>query len=391
MPKMPKINKFIKDTYYKKSKKTKKPVVFTGRKAGLKVPPKKQEYLVINTPEYEAKAEKLAYDFFNKNPKFKEFPVQEIDVPTASLAREAFDKVKYPLKIIVPKNMWNELGVREVVPKYIKGKKNAVRYYTKNKTLTQYQCDILYREENIRSTHSYFINDSLMSTEMLLDYLKKIQKYEDINAIISDTDGEVSLPRSRQALGQLFRTYKAMQEIAPKVQTNPDGSREPQYIGMGIKSKMEMHGINNPTGLIEAQAKAEKEEEKYKVPSYDILGRVLNEINVLPQEAFDYICSYINRYKDIKRKHVQFRESERGGSALKILVDFFKARKEETTLMRLKDNKTKVYTYKNLMESQEYENYCNTVNETKITKYNTFKDWFKATKDRLEAIQNKKK
>lgn len=117
---------------------------------------------------------------------------------------------------------------------------------------------------------------------------------------------------------------------------------------------------------------------------------MLAELNINSQEAFDYICSYLNKNKKILRVHTEDRETERGASALKNLIDFFNAENKRTTDDRRKGIKVKVYGYPQLMESEQYAEYCRLTGEKPITGYESFRKWARAKIDFINNISKKK-
>jgi len=365
----PNINKFLQEEYYSKTQGTKRPLVYTGKN---------------RTNAFGQTVKKFNDDFFLGK---YNFPKREIKLKTAEEARKAFDEVHYPLAVIVPKHRQAGLGIAEAIPKFVNGKKNCIRYYTKNKKLSQAQCDVLYREEDHRSVHGYLINDKYMSTEMLLDYLSKVQKYDEIKDAIEEQD-EIINTKAIQEYGRKLRTQRAIKEIAPKVEVNPDGSRKPSLgvLQMGMNSYMLRNKLKNPTEIIKTHATGEK----YKIYDSFNLGRVLAELNINSQEAFDYICSYLNKNKKILRVHTEDRETERGASALKNLIDFFNAENKRTTDDRRKGIKVKVYGYPQLMESEQYAEYCRLTGEKPITGYESFRKWARAKIDFINNISKKK-
>lgn len=367
-PKIPvKLQKFLQEEYYAKGK-PKRPVVYTG-----------------NTASSFGDKVKQFTDDYSFNGKFTKFPKEEIEVHTAEEARKVFDKVVYPFAIIVPDEQAKVLGIKSAVPKYIKGQKNCIRYYTRNKKLTQKQCDILYREEDRRSVHGYLINDKHMSTEMLLDYLSKVEKYDRIKEATEELQG-LTRTKAIQEYGKKLRTQRAIKEIAPRVQVNPDGSRKPLVLQMGMNSYMDRNKLKNPTEIIVTHATGEK----LKIFDSYNLGRVLAEVNINPQEAFDYICSYLNKSKKILKVHTEDRETARGASALKNLIDYFNAEKKRTTEDHLQDKKVKIYGYPQLMKSEQYAEYCRATGEKPIKGYESFRKWARAKIDLVNNINKKK-
>ena len=307
--------------------------------------------------------------------KFNNFPVEDIssEIGSVDSAMYAFDKVTYPVKIAIPKELQAEYGgLQEFVPTNYNGQKNALRYYTKNKNLTQIQCAVLYQDDSYRNTFGYFINDKKMTDEMFKTY---IQYVDDINNSFDDSN-------DADVISTETIIYRNLSMSAP---TNVDGSRKPRILQAGVNSYMERNKINNPIHIIDTHTT----KEKLRVFDYVNLNGMLEEINVNAQEAFDYICSYLRKNKEIKRIHTEDRETQRGASALKNLIDFFNAEKLRTTEAKIKDRKVKVYGYQQLMNSTEYSKYCEVTGEKPIDNYETFKRWIKNRIDMLNSIKKK--
>lgn len=309
---------------------------------------------------------------------FDSFPVEHIDstIKTREHARNFFDKVIYPVKVIIPKSQRKKLGgIQEMIFKTYKGERNCIRYYTKNKFLTDEQCTVLYLDEDIRSVHGFLINDKQLTDSNLMRYLAKVTEIEE--------KGNAKLA---QKIGGLQRKADvALRAISLPVKTNPDGSRKPSAIQMGLNSYMERNKLKNPTGIIDSHVKKEK------LKIYDLinLGAVLNEINVTPKEAFDYVCSYLNKNNSIKRIHTEDRELYRGATALGNLIDFYKAEERRTTLAKLDNKKVKKYTHDSLMKSPEYAKYCKQAEVTPIRVLRTFSKWFSPKLDIIKKLNKK--
>ena len=307
--------------------------------------------------------------------KFDGFLAEDIssEIGSVDSAMYAFDKVTYPVKISIPKELQAEYGgVQEFVPAIYNGEKNAMRYYTKNKNLTQIQCAVLYQDDSYRNTFGYFINDKKMTDEMFKTYIRYV---DDINTSFDDSN-------DTDIISTETIVYRNLSMSAP---TNVDGSRKPRLLQSGVNSYMERNKLNNPIGIIDTHTT----KEKLTVYDYINLNGLLEEINVNAQEAFDYICSYLRKNKEIKRIHTEDRETQRGASALKNLIDFFNAEKLRTTEAKIKDRKVKVYGYQELMNSPEYSKYCEVTGEVPITKYDTFKRWIKNRIDMINSIKKK--
>lgn len=336
-----------------------KPVVRTGITA-------KRKYTLM---EYGAGLNKADED--NRKGLFDDFPVEPIDasIKNAKRAREAFDKVFYPLKTIIP-NPDDYYGVKEVTLKTYKGKNNCIRYYTRVPDLSDAQCKILWEDDDIRSVFGYEINGRKMTSQMLGTFIRWLVKNEPTVGKLEQEDIVSE------------REYRAYKEIATPIKPNPDGSRKPIVLQMGVNSYMDRNKLINPVQIIDTHAKGEK----LKIHDIINLGGVLNEMNITPQEALDYVCKYLSKNRNIKRKHTEDRELTRGASALKILIDHYKAEKKRTTILKLDKPKTKVYGYKELMGSQEYRTYCKQTGEPQLRQYESFKKWIKKRLNTLAKI-----
>jgi len=295
------------------------------------------------------------------------------EIKTLPDARKHFVDITYPQKTIIAEPMRKKLGVQEIIFKSHKGQKNCVRYYTAKmqQKLTEKQCSVLYLDEEIRSTFGFLINDKPISNNFLVSYI-----------VYVDTLGKIAEARSKllqqqQVYQREQRTLNTMfNELSSKVKTNPDGSRRPIVIQLGVNSYMTRNKLTNPVEIIDVHAKGK---DKIKVYDFKNLSSLLQEINVNPQEAFDYVTKYLNKNRDIKRIHTQDREEARGGTALRNLVEFFDAEVERTTKHKKTDRKTKVFTYTMLMESKEFADYCKVVKDTpaNLWTYDKFKRWFR--------------
>jgi hypothetical protein len=309
---------------------------------------------------------------------YDDFPVAPIDagISTAKRAREMFDKVTYPLKTIIGDKYKKLTNVEEMVFKTYRGKPNCIRYYTKNKYLNELQCTILYLDEDIRSVYGFLINDKPLTDSNLLRYLAKVTEIEEKASV-----------KLSQKIGTLMtkadQSLSALREMSSPVKTNPDGSRKPLAIQMGLNSYMERNKLKNPTGIIDSHVL----KEKLKIYDFYNLGSVLAELNITAKEAFDYVCKYLNKNRELKRKHTEDRELYRGATALGNLIDFYKGEVKRTTILKLEKPKTKVFTYKNLMNSPEYAQYCKQAEVPVIRVERTFSRWFKSKLDIINKVQ----
>jgi len=175
--------------------------------------------------------------------------------------------------------------------------------------------------------------------------------------------------------------------LSPKVKPNADGSRKPMVIQLGINSYMSRNKLTNPVEIIDVHAKGI---EKIKVYDFRNLSSLLQEINVNPQEAFDYVTKYLNKNVDIKRIHTQDREEERGGTALRNLVEFYYAELERTTKLKKTVRTTKPFTYQLLMASDEWKDYCKASKQPAIWSYDKFKKWFAKKLEVYAKLKNLK-
>jgi hypothetical protein len=309
---------------------------------------------------------------------YDDFPVAPIDatIRTAKKARLVFDKVTYPLKTIVGGKYKKVTGVKEMIFKTYKGKPNCIRYYHKNKYLNEAQCLMLYLDEDIRSVYGFLINDQQLTDSNLLRYLAKVTEIEEKASV-----------KLSQKIGTLMtkadQSLKALREMSSPVKTNPDGSRKPLAIQMGLNSYMDRNKLKNPTGIIDSHVK----NEELKIYDFYNLGSVLAELNITAKEAFDYVCRYLNKNRELKRKHTEDRELYRGATALGNLIDFYKAEVKRTTILKLEKPKTKVFTYRNLMNSAEYDKYCKQAEVPTIRVERTFSRWFKSKLDIINKVQ----
>ena len=187
-----KVSKFIQTTFYKD-----KPLVKLNRPLGLDT-----RTFEVASIEKEVNA-------------FKE-------------ASELFDKVIYPMKIIIPKDKIKKLGVREMVFKTYKGKPNFIRYYTKNKTLNDKQCALLYLHKELRETHGFTVNDKagFGSKENLANYIKVREGIEQraLAQVIRD-ERDKAVRQSKEEEGK--RAIKDLAELSLRLQKNINNTLEP--------------------------------------------------------------------------------------------------------------------------------------------------------------------
>ena len=290
---------------------------------------------------------------------FSNFTHVEGDMKFSEQALKCFDKIIAPLKTLIPKEQQAKYGgIKSVILRKINDKPNNIKYYTKNKSLTDEQCSVLNSHETRRGTYGFTINDNPFSGQYFDSYIKWL-----IKNTKNENDAEE-------------KTYKA---ISLPVKTNADGSREPGVIQMGVNSYMKRNSLTNPVQIIDAHVK----KEKLKIFDAINLGSILSELNISPAEAFDYVCAYLNKNRDKKRLHTQDRELNRGASALKNLIDFYNAEKLRTTIAKRKDKKIKIFGYKELMNCKQYADYCSLVEDIQIRNYETFKRWIR---NKLDAI-----
>jgi hypothetical protein len=294
---------------------------------------------------------------------FDNFETVAVKIPNETHCLKHFDKIIAPRKTLIPKELQKKYsGIQSAVFKKIKkgnvSEPNIIKYYTKNKSLTDAQCKILYDHEDWRGVHGFKINDRPLEGKVFSTYISWL------------INNENTIEEAEQ------QTYKA---ISLPVKTNADGSREPGVIQMGLNSYMKRNSLTNPVQIIDAHVK----KEKLKIFDGINLGSVLSELNISPAEAFDYVCAYLNKNRDKKRLHTQDRELNRGASALKNLIDFYNAEKLRTTIAKRTDKKIKIFGYKELMNCKQYADYCSLVEDIQIRNYETFKRWIR---NKLDAI-----
>ena len=330
-------------------------------------PTTKQSYGQLQRQRHNQQEKIKMFHDANAKGLLNDFPVAPIDatIKTAKRARIAFDKVYYPLKTIVPPNLVDKFGMQSAVFKTYQDKPNCIRYYTKNKYLNAEQCKILHEDDGIRSVFGYEINNQKMTKKMFATYIGWIA--ENVDDLYDDEEDAIE--------------YEAYKEMSSALRTNPDGSRSPMVIQMGMNSYMDRNMINNPVKIIDTHVT----QEKLKIYDYTNLGKVLAEVNISSQEAFDYVCKYLNKNRNIKRKHTEDRELTRGASALKNLIDFYKAEVSRTTTLKMSQPKTKVFGYKELMNGEQYKAYCKQTGEPQLRQYESFKKWIRK---RLNSIAN---
>ena len=300
---------------------------------------------------------------------FDNYETEAVEIPNEKHCLKHFDKIIAPRRTLIPKE-WQKRysGIQSVVFKKIKKGKiiepNIIKYYTKNKSLTDAQCKILYDHEDWRGLHGFKINDRPLEGKIFSTYISWLIKNEN------------TAEEAEQ------KTYKA---ISLPAKTNPDGSRKPGVIQMGVNSYMDRNSLTNPVQIIDAHVK----KEKLKIFDAINLGSILSELNISPAEAFDYVCAYLNKNRDKKRLHTQDRELTRGASALKNLIDFYNAEKLRTTVAKRKDKKIKIFGYKELMNCKQYADYCSLVGDIQIRNYETFKKWIRNKLDVIALLPNK--
>jgi hypothetical protein len=122
------------------------------------------------------------------------------------------------------------------------------------------------------------------------------------------------------------------------------------------------------------------------VKDYVNLSYLLQDININAQEAFQYICTYLNHYSGKRKIHTEDREISRGGLLLDNLFKFFDAEHNRTLEEKKINNKIKVYSQKDLMQSEQYANYCLNTGIKKETNIKTFNKWVLAKRKILKNI-----
>ena len=379
---------------------------------------------------------------------FKVSSIEE-DVGTAEQAKQLFDKVVYPVKLIVPKNKVKKLGIESMVPSTWKNKPNDVHYFTKNKSLTEKQYTLLYLEEDIRDTHGFRINGvrGFGSTANLMKYQEaklKIEKkalerrlkieeeklkkstsdkkelYKNLSALtrkIFESNEQLIQPikKIREPMdslraslnpfsfgfkppkdGLLGKTILGGATIArpsiPKIK--PDGVKRTPITGTGLTTYMAYHKLKNPVEIakkfLTKEGKFFKEpdgkERKYEAKGFDHLRLICEQMNVNVEEAFLYICEGMNDSKARWQKHRLDKEFWRGSQSVVNLVKYY----NEQVDIAKKDKNKIAYTVKALHGSS----YCtNFFEEYGVHKpdYTKFTAWFKKMKHHVEVLNLDKK
>ncbi len=305
-------------------------------------------------------------DKLNQVGQLEGFPVKPVKAPLYHKDQKAFDKITYPLVTIIPTPALYG-GIQEAVFKTYNGRKNCIRYFTKNKDLTDKQCEMLWADDDIRSVYGYEINNQKMTDRMFGSFIKWIS---------------IHAPKLEEEDIIDMKEYEAYKRTSPQLQPNPDGSRRPFVLQMGVNSYMKRNQLNNPTQIIEAHTKMEK----LKIYDYENLGAILDECNITAQEAMNYVSAYLTKNRNIRRKHTEDRELTRGATALKLLIDHYKAEKKRTSILKIDKPKTKVYGYKELMGSKQYKDYCDKTGEPQLRQYESFKKWIKKRLNVLNKV-----
>ena len=373
------LNKYIQDSYYSKpSGELVRPVISYEKRKSITESKYKRELVRLGTEVVEIKEK----EFKVEGARFE--PIDDRDIKTLPSAREHFIDITYPLRCIIPEPMVKKMGVREMIFKTHKGQPNCIRYYVAlmQRKLTEKQCAVLFLDEDIRSTYGYLINNKPMTNDFLISYIT----YVDTLGKIAEKKSQ--LIRMNQEIGRQERTLNTMfSMLSSKVKPNADGSRKPMVIQLGVNSYMSRNKLTNPVEIIDVHAKGV---EKIKVYDFKNLSSLLQEINVNPQEAFDYVTKYLNKNVDIKRIHTQDREEERGGTALRNLVEFYYAELERTTKLKKTVRTTKLFTYQLLMASDEWKDYCKASKQPAIWSYDKFKKWFAKKLEVYAKLKNLK-
>lgn len=290
--------------------------------------------------------------------KLVDFPVASIDdaIKTKDFTRQHFDLVIYPVKTIIPDELTKLFGNwKEITFKNYKGKKNCIQYFCSNELLTDKQCEALYLEQDIRSVFGYLLNGALLSGENFNRYIRWVDKN------ISEAEDTPKIDEIKYG------------ELAVTTPTNIDGSREPILIQVGLRTIMKKYKLKNPVELIDVIA---KKPDAYKIADFIHLSGMFKELNIYPQEAFEYICKYIAKNRNVKRLHKDIREAKRGSSALKNLVEFYHAECERRVKAKKNDPRIKLYSYPQLEKSKEYEEYLKQSGDIRMGSGDSFKRWF---------------
>jgi hypothetical protein len=291
------------------------------------------------------------------------------DFEYSKLSKQTFDKVIYPLKALVPKDRVKELGLQSYIETKIDGKRNVIKYYCKNPVkITLGQLETLYKERDDRYTYGYLINDKHITAHALHDYLK----YVDTKARATDDKyKKIDIYNKELSIG-----YQGGVRL-------PDGSRLPAT-GMGLNTYFKKNNLKTTTDIITCFGSGK--DRSLIVKDYVNLSYLLQDININAQEAFQYICTYLNHYSGKRKIHTEDREISRGGLLLDNLFKFFDAEHNRTLEEKKINNKIKVYSQKDLMQSEQYANYCLNTGIKKETNIKTFNKWVLAKRKILKNI-----
>jgi hypothetical protein len=333
------------------------------------------------------------------------------DFEYSKLSKQTFDKVIYPLKALVPKDRVKELGLQSYIQTKIDGKRNVIKYYCKNPVkLTLGQLETLYKERDDRYTYGYLINDRHITAQALNDYLKYVDtkaratddKYKKIDIynkelsigyqdrVVQNYTGlkkqRIQEQRARRlGVGTAQEKQKINDSMVLPISgvRLPDGSRLPTT-GIGLNTYFKKNNLKTTTDIITCFGSGK--DRSLIVKDYVNLGYLLQDININAQEAFQYICTYLNHYPGKRKIHTEDRERSRGGLLLDNLFKFFDAEHNRTLEEKKINKKIKVYSQKDLMQSEQYANYCLDTGIKKETNIKTFNKWVLAKRKILKNI-----
>ena len=372
-----------------------KPVVFTGVGTETVSPIKSDPTKALVIRSKERDAIHRAIKRHNEEQKIKaEYETKKIMIELARLEGLTYSeykkkihsdknyKVKYWTKVltdamctvILNRKFKDKYGVYVYVGKPLDPiNQKRVEQYEKSEKYAYF----LKRQKQVR--------DKLNSHEKAFEPFKKIQ-----DAIDKSSKGI-----TRKELGTVVDEINEQAfSIAHEahLSTPAGANRVPQYVGIGLRSRMEQNKLINPVEytrvynklrIAYSKKKNTKNQRDMTIKTWYGFQLLMNEFNVSPQEAMDYVCMATDN-ESIYRKHRIEKELFRGSFAFFELMDFYDEQKRITVRQGKKE-----YSQNDLMNSVEYHKFCKDHNIEPITNRKTFNVWWKELYDKAKKEYRK--
>ena len=376
-----------------------KPVVFTGVGFEKSIPIKNQPNKSLNIISKERQAIQRAIKRHNEEQKIKaEYQTKKIMIELARL--EGLTYSEYKSQIHSDKNykakfftkVLTDAQCTAILNRPFKNQQGIFIYVGKPlDPINQKRVEDYSKSEK----YAYFLKRREQVRKKLNIHEKAFEPYKKLqDAIDKSSKGGIN----RQELGEVVDELNEQAfTIAHEASLSmPSGAnRASQYVGIGLRSRMEQNNLINPVEYTRVynklrisyqKKKATKNQRDMSVKVWYGFQLLMNEFNVSPQEAMDYVCMAMDN-ESIYRKHRVEKELFRGSFAFIELMDFYDEQKRIT----VREGK-KEYSQNDLMNSVEYNKFCKDHNIEPITNRKTFNVWWKelyekAKKEYLKATK----